>query len=783
MKILQVLTFELFFLIFIFTVRVDASPQCDVNITWSSNTTYAMNQDNTYYCLNRSWYFEGVDAISISGGLQNSTLDCLGYNLNSNDGVVRAINSGSNNNISITNCNITNFHDGIFYSILSNNIIINNNTITSNTENGMYLILSNSTISNNIANNNIQWGSGVGIMIGGSSSNNNTLINNTLNNNGHGIYLFENRNNTLINSTYSNNNNIGIYLVRSNNNTLTNNIANSNGDGGIQLQTSSNNTLINNTANYNTPSNAAGIGFLLSSNNNTLINNTFNNNYYGIYANSGYANVTGGSVASNSYADYEIRVAGSYFRNTNFTASRTIRFGTNVWFNYNDDTANGIWLKTYSTYTLTRKLSTWSNLIMQWNDSSTTGTYNITGLNANKYYKIYNDSVLTYTLQADSSGNLPSFNISSSSEHEIRVEMDTQGPQYSNIAVSPASGSIYSSIQLYTFQSTWTDISNVSNVILELSGANYSYLSNQLSKTGDTYWGSFMGLAVGTYSYRWFANDTNSNWTSTGAYSYQVISSTAPPTTTPPTTIPYQPPENPTEFPEEVIDIKDLPPPETPIELPSKGLTVKLEKNFVLTLYPLTNATAVVHNLTKIGEPGKYKILLCNQTVVSSYEINITVDLSYYCANYSGYVLEDPTVNIFRFKDNSWVPLITGNVVKNPDKRIICGRVEATPYMITGFQPTPTSSSTMLAIQDLESSLEIAKRQKLNVTEADTLLNQALYEYYNCNYITARALADRALNSLVRVRVPEWLMYLAFILIVAIGVWYYKLVRTLKKEI
>ena len=368
---------------------------------------------------------------------------------------------------------------------------------------------------------------------------------------------------------------------------------------------------------------------------------------------------------------------------------------------------------------------------------------------------------------------------------------DTRSPQYSDITVSPASGTTYSVSQIYTFQSVWTENVAINDVILEFVGANYSYLVGQLSKIGNTYSKSFVGLEVGTHNYKWFANDTSNNWNSTSIYAYQVIAQTIPPTSAPqqtpssPSQSPetYQPPENPTEFPETIIELPQLPTLGTPITLPTTGLTIRLEPNFVISLYPLTNKTAIVHNLSKIEEPGKYKILLCNQTLISSYEINITADLAYYCANYSGYPFEEPTVNIFKFRQNNWIPLPTGNIIRNTTTKIICGKIESTPYMISGFQPTVTSETAMIAINDVKNTIILARKQNINVTEATVLMNKALYEYYSCNYMTAKTLAEEALASLVGLKIPEWILYLGFALIIITVIWYYKIVRSLKRKV
>lgn len=240
----------------------------------------------------------------------------------------------------------------------------------------------------------------------------------------------------------------------------------------------------------------------------------------------------------------------------------------------------------------------------------------------------------------------------------------------------------------------------------------------------------------------------------------------------PPVEIP--PPEEPTEFPEAIIELPDLPPAETPITMPETGLTIKLEPNFLITLYPLTNLTAVVHNLTKIEEPSKYKILLCNQTLISSYEINITVDLAYFCANYSGYHVEDPTVNIFKFEENDWIPLKTEDIEKDINKKIVCGKLSFTPYMVTGLTSTIDSQTALVAITASNNSITIAREQGIDVSKAEELIQNALFEYYSCNYVKAKQLAEKALESLVIV--PPWLIPASFAVIAVVAIawfWYY----------
>ena len=59
---------------------------------------------------------------------------------------------------------------------------------------------------------------------------------------------------------------------------------------------------------------------------------------------------------------------------------------------------------------INRTLTNWNQTLLQWNDTSddsvTTTTYNITGLMTNAVYYVYNDSVLAYTLDSGSSGEI-----------------------------------------------------------------------------------------------------------------------------------------------------------------------------------------------------------------------------------------------------------------------------------------------------------------------------------------------------------------------------------------
>ncbi len=333
---------------------------CDFYIYQSNMTnTYSINQNNKIYCLAENIYIGGKDAIDFSSGIQNSTLDCLGYNIDSNDMTntygVNLTGSNTKNN-TIKNCNVTDFYHGIYlYNGPNNNTLINN---TANSNNKGIILKSssnNNTITNNVVNNN--WNPGIEL----DSSSDNTITNNTANSNGNGgIYLWYGSSNTITNNTANNNGNGDICLYNSNDNTITNNVFSSSTETGIHIYTSSNN------------------------------------------------NITDGSIHDNTY-DFYLHSAGvtNYFRNTNFTTSRIIYFYDNTsWFNYNNQTAGNIWLKTNvsAQATLTRKLINWSQNLMQWNDTSNTAitaSYNVSGLLTNTNYSVYNNTLTpTYTLNS-----------------------------------------------------------------------------------------------------------------------------------------------------------------------------------------------------------------------------------------------------------------------------------------------------------------------------------------------------------------------------------------------
>jgi len=195
---------------------------CDVYI---DNTTipYNLNQDNTYYCLIENIGKGGVDGINFASGTQNSTLDCLGYNIDSNDteytsGV--SLNGANIINNTIKNCNISDFYYGI-YLPYSHNSTVADNILTSNNH-GIHLCIN--TYDNLITRNNITGGD-QGIYIHNNANSNNFTYNNINSVFSCGIQLVGNSNNLFANSSVSNS---AVYDYCLRDTTVTNNFINMN---------------------------------------------------------------------------------------------------------------------------------------------------------------------------------------------------------------------------------------------------------------------------------------------------------------------------------------------------------------------------------------------------------------------------------------------------------------------------------------------------------------------------------------------------------------------------
>ena len=99
----------------------------------------------------------------------------------------------------------------------------------------------------------------------------------------------------------------------------------------------------------------------------------------------------------------------------------------------------------------------------------------------------------------------------------VSVE-DVSQPTYSDIEVSPVGPTTYAQGQTYTFNISVQDNVAVDTVLFEFDGVNYT----DLTQVGSVYSYELTDLAAGTYSYKWYMNDTSNNWNSTASLSYVI---------------------------------------------------------------------------------------------------------------------------------------------------------------------------------------------------------------------------------------------------------------------
>ena len=466
---------------------------------------YSITNSNTYYCLNSDLNIGGQNAINFSSGVQSSTLDCRGYKIDGNDvgntaGVyLTGIDTKYN---TVKNCVISDFKDGIDLSFgPSSNTLINNTAYSNNNS----ISLSWYCSKNVINNNNINMSYNEGILLVNSS--NNSILNN--------IVSY-----TVIDD--------GIKLSNSSYNNVSNNIVYSNytgsvpglGDDGIVVG-DSNFTNVSSNIVYGVYGSYDIIG---NSINNTFIDNVGLDSWaifalFGTLASNN--TIRGGSIGpflpgSPVPEDYYVVTgATNYFINTNFTSPRAIRivnYGGSVsssgWFVYNNQTMGNIWLKTAQSGStipiITRKLISWSQPLMQWNDTSDlsiTAYYNITGLIPNTLYYVYNNSVLTYSLSSDSSG-------------QINFTIYLSGNQEREIKITPCNYFIFSSdipFDITQNNSYYCLVSNVTSSALTAINFSSSVENSTLDCSGNLLNGSYTSNSYGIISKGYNSTINNCN--------------------------------------------------------------------------------------------------------------------------------------------------------------------------------------------------------------------------------------------------------------------------------
>lgn len=231
-----------------------------VNISWV-NTTGVLNSKNTTinttvrgdlsvsscgfanssgtYRLSQSLQYTDANASCINMTGDNVVLDCNGFALTGNrtEGQ-QGINASGVANVTVKNCIISNFTDGIVFARVRNATIFNN-TVLNNSDDGLDIRTTNfSSIGYNNATRNFD----TNILISGSWFTN--ITNNSASNAGGDIFsngiavTVASNHLLLVNNTAINNQNNGILLAQSYNNTFISNTVYDNGDDGIRINLS-----------------------------------------------------------------------------------------------------------------------------------------------------------------------------------------------------------------------------------------------------------------------------------------------------------------------------------------------------------------------------------------------------------------------------------------------------------------------------------------------------------------------------------------------------------------
>ncbi len=319
----------------------------------------------------------------------NTILDCNGHVIDGTDATNSyGVYANVAQNITVTNCTITNFTNGVMFNYTSsstvswvnsslhashgfflrnsNNSTLANNTALRNYYYGFWLNFSNNnTLVNNSAISNRGDISGVGLRFENSS--NNTVLNNTAfaneivgfqmlsgsNNNllqnntayassaflsGYGFSITACLNITVAGNNVSKNLRYGISLSGVNNSLIANNTVSSNSYPGITLSAAKNNTVSNNNASQNSQ---YGI-YLTSANDSVVSNNTVNNNtQYGIYLLASSMNNTIANNTAINNTQFGIFLSTSSNNTlTNNTANNNLQYGLALSSSANNTLAN-----------------------------------------------------------------------------------------------------------------------------------------------------------------------------------------------------------------------------------------------------------------------------------------------------------------------------------------------------------------------------------------------------------------------------------------------------------
>ncbi len=107
-------------------------------------------------------------------------------------------------------------------------------------------------------------------------------------------------------------------------------------------------------------------------------------------------------------------------------------------------------------------------------------------------------------------------------DDNFTLSMDTTPPKYDNLFEDPESPATYDPSQSYYFSVEWTDNFEVSSVVFEHNFTGEFVNETPVYEGNDVYSFTIPDLPVGSYTYRWHANDTAGNENQTSLTSYVV---------------------------------------------------------------------------------------------------------------------------------------------------------------------------------------------------------------------------------------------------------------------
>ena len=112
-------------------------------------------------------------------------------------------------------------------------------------------------------------------------------------------------------------------------------------------------------------------------------------------------------------------------------------------------------------------------------------------------------------------------------EYNYTIKVDTTPPGYYNVFFAPSTPTVYQPGKYFEFNSSWTDNYNVDTVWFEHNFSGNLVNSTTTEVALQTHSFNISNVAVGSYYYKWYANDSMNNINSTVEYNYIIQKATS----------------------------------------------------------------------------------------------------------------------------------------------------------------------------------------------------------------------------------------------------------------